>query len=148
MTTTPSIPTGEGLHEHEDRLARFEQLWEQGTPPRIEDWLPADLPGRPGLLTELVKIDLEYRWRLAGPAGGASATPRASEDSFPGRPRLEDYRERFPELGSAEGLALDLVGEEYRVRQWWGDRPAHAEYRRRFPGRGTELDDLLARIDA
>ena len=58
MSTTTSIPPGgRGFHEHEDLLAQFEQLWEQGAPPRIEDCLPPGPVGRQPLLAELVKID-------------------------------------------------------------------------------------------
>ena len=41
-----------------------------------------------------------------------------------------------------------MIGEEYRVRRCWGDRPAHEEYQARFPGRATELVEELRRIDA
>ncbi len=62
-------------------------------------------------------------------------------------PRLEDYARRLPRLGPLRRLPLDLICEEYRVRQRWGDRPNHAEYAARFPQHGAALRAALARID-
>ncbi len=41
-----------------------------------------------------------------------------------------------------------LVGQEYRVRHRWGDRPAHEEFLARFPERHEALRFELERIDA
>jgi serine/threonine protein kinase len=60
---------------------------------------------------------------------------------------LEDYVARFPEWASLDGLPLDLIGEEYRVRCRWGDRPSHADLMSRFPARGEEIRPELLRID-
>src|SRR5262249_19561431 len=104
-----------------------------GHPPRIEDYLPAG-PGFNGtanhrkLLEQLVLIDLEFRWRLAGAGGGG--------------PRLEEYAARFAELDLAE----KLVSEEYWVRHLCGDRPGHGEYLARF-GHLLQLPAALGRID-
>src|SRR5262249_38121049 len=111
----------------------FENAWQTGHPPRIEDFLPAG-PGVNGtashrkLLEHLVRIDLEFRWRRAGAGGGG--------------PRLEEYAVRFPELELAE----KLVSEEYWVRHLWGDRPDHGEYLARF-GHLLQLRAALGRID-
>jgi tRNA A-37 threonylcarbamoyl transferase component Bud32 len=118
-----------------DRLLdRFELAWQTGVPPAIEAFLPPALSARRTLLHELVKIDLEYRWR--------QAPPHASG------PRLDDYVRRLPRLGSPRRLPIELIAEEYRVRQRWGDRPDHAEYIGRFPRHAAELPAALARIDA
>ena len=56
-----------------DRLERFDLAWRNGTPPRIDVYLEAVeahgcaagmAPPRSRLLAELVKIDMEYRWRV------------------------------------------------------------------------------------
>jgi serine/threonine protein kinase len=133
-------------------LDHFEVAWQGQTPPAIEEFLPPGLAGGQPvydpdvreLLQELIKIDLEYRWRrpveaVRGPDGNGA---------LPARPRLEDYVQRLPELGPLPRLPLDLVGEEYRVRQRWGDRPGPAEYAGRFPRHGAALREALARIDA
>jgi serine/threonine protein kinase len=123
-------------------LERFEEAWQGGTLPRIEDFAvaiaaaSADGSVRRESLEELVKIDLQYRW--SQPAGQAA----------PLRWRLEDYVARYQELGRLEQLSCALIGEEYRVRHWWGDRPAIAEYEARFPQQGPVLRELLAKIAA
>ncbi len=81
---------------------------------------PGD-PARLRILKELVKIDLEVRWRLGR-----------------GLP-LEDYARRFPELGPADALSVGLIVEEYRARHLYGDRPPLEGYARRFPSRFEEL---------
>jgi serine/threonine-protein kinase len=127
----------------EELLEQFEGLWRRGAAPILADFLaklPHDSAGEPrALLEELVKIDLEYRWRQLQETGAdAAAAP----------PLLEDYARQHAELGPAAALSQELIGEEYRVRQRWGDQPDHAEYVARFPGRGTQLLEHLRAIDA
>src|SRR5262245_38969473 len=76
-------------------------------------------------LLELVKIDLEYRWRHGRAA------------------YLEAYLARLPALGAARELPAELIQEEYRVRQRFGDRPALESYRARFPDQYTEVTRLV-----
>ena len=52
-------------------------------------------------MQELIKIDLEYRWRPSA---------RAAD-----RLRLEDYVRKYPALGALRELPTDLLGEEYRA---------------------------------
>src|SRR5271170_4358664 len=95
-------------------LERFEEVWRTGTPPRIADFMPRG--GDRQLLEDLIKIDLEYRWK----------TGRLTSSG----PRLEEYAKQHPELGE---FSAELIGEEYRVRRCWGDSPGHTEYFARFP---------------
>jgi serine/threonine protein kinase len=118
-------------------LDRFDEAWQNGTPPRIEEFV-AQLGGSAAsrqFLEDLVTIDLEYRWRQP-PAGGAGL-----------RPRFEDYVKQFPQLGRLEDLSCQLIGAEYRVRRRWGDKPEHAEYLKRFPHQGGKLQQTLNEID-
>ncbi|MGE3808330.1 MAG: serine/threonine-protein kinase [Gemmataceae bacterium] len=116
------------------KLAQFDQAWRSGARPRLDDYLPpGNDPARRELLAALIQIDLEYRWRETGEAA---------------RPRLEEYLARHPELGPAEALSVELIGEEYRVRQRFGDKPAYGEFSRRFPRQAPQLASLLSRIDA
>jgi hypothetical protein len=151
-----------------DRLLdRFDRAWQRGAPPPLADFLPAGARGRRQALHELIKIDLEYRWRPRAGRGDEGTRGRGDEgkggkpvaplplfpssrrpDSWPTRPLLEDYVARLPRLGPLDRLPLGLIGEEYRVRRRWGDRPGHAEYARRFPDHGAALRAELARIDA
>src|SRR5262245_10978094 len=117
---------------------RFEQAWQGKTPPRIEEFLsPApttstDLP-RQALLKELIKIDLEYRWRQ-----------QPSDVVKPPESRMvEGYIKYYPELTRLESLLLQVIGEEYRARHRWGDRPSHSEYSKRFATQWVKLRDML-----
>ena len=123
--------------ERDQVLDRFESVWQTGSPPAIADFLPHSPVARRELLTELIMIDLEYRWRRSQPM-----EPKATSVL----PRLESYLEHFPDLEPL--LCAELIAEEYRVRQRWGDRPDHAEYTRRFPRQAAELASALAQIDA
>src|SRR5260370_42209671 len=67
---------------------------------------PEDDPLRPLALQELVKCDLEIRWRHAKPI------------------LVEEYLRRFPELERDGALVPRLLDEEFRVRQRYGDKPA------------------------
>jgi tetratricopeptide (TPR) repeat protein len=128
---------------YESRIApveQFDRAWRSGSRPRLESFLPPHTPNRTrrDVLAELVKIDLEYCWR--GP-GHEDVGERE-------RPRLEDYVERYPELGPLERLPLELIGEEYRVRRRWGDRPSREEFAARFAKENTALGMLLDGIEA
>src|SRR5262245_12150432 len=126
-------------------LDRFEVAWQGKAPPRLEDFLaPAtnrqtNDAARQELLKELIKIDLEYRWRTAD--GSKPSVP-------PDESRLvEGYTKHYPELIQQEPLLTELIGEEYRSRQRWGDRPGHGEYQRRFSQRWSKLHGVLQRVD-
>jgi serine/threonine protein kinase len=147
-------PEGPDLEEIVDR---FEEAWQARQVPPLEPLLPPpSCAFRRGIVEELVRIDLEYRWRRFGrgraqpsavPGGGEGPTVTRG-GSFPPRPHLEDYADAFPELGPAAELTPELIAEEYRARKRWGDRPDRAEYAARFPRCGRALIDCLARIDA
>jgi hypothetical protein len=126
--------------ELESRCLRYEEAWSGGDPRTIADFLdgppvvsPAD---RGRLLVELIAIDLEFRWRDARP----DADPTA-------RLLLADYVSLFPEIGPLDRIPVELVGEEYRARRRWGDRPSHEAFLSRFSARREEIRAELRRID-
>jgi tetratricopeptide (TPR) repeat protein len=140
-------------------LEQFDSAWRQESPPQIEAFLLPALAGgsieanalRWELVEELVRIDLEYRWRFADglltpPVG--PRRPLAEGGVLPGRPCLEDYLVGLPELGRLEDLPLGLIGEEYWVRHRFGDCPSHAEYEARFAAHHPRLREVLAQVDA
>src|SRR5579884_1363279 len=101
----------------QDAASRFEQAWQEGQPPELSDFLPAAEDRlRPLLLRELIKTDLEMRVRRTADVV-----------------RLEEYCERFQELGAPSTLPASLIYEEYRVRQRYGDKPDLESFRERFP---------------
>jgi hypothetical protein len=105
---------------------RFEAAWQSADSVDLAPFLPpADNSLRPVALHELIKTDLEIRWRRGKGL------------------MLDDYLRRFPELGDAGSLPAPLLYEEYRVRQLFGDKPALDSYRDRFPGQFAALQALM-----
>ncbi len=140
----------------EDVLDRFEEAWRSGVPPEISDFIPPDQSDR-RLLAEMVMIDLYYRWQgtssaqAIGPDGTDAQRRqsgwRTSVSSLPERPWLEDYVRQYPEIGPLEKVPLEMIREEYRIRQCWGDNPTHDDYAARFSQRASEVRGVLVRLD-
>lgn len=110
------------------RLEGFLAAWEAGgEPPNLGDHLPASPASLRHLtLVELIKADLDYRWRQNR-----------------GKRLLEDYVELFPELTIGNGLPADVIYEEFHIRRQAGERLDPSEYFQRFPTRVDELKRLL-----
>jgi serine/threonine protein kinase len=105
---------------------RFEKAWQSASSVDLSAFLPPTGDAlRPTLLQELIKTELEIRWRRGLPV------------------TLEYYVEKFPELGTIESLTADLLYEEYRVRHLYGDKPALTLFQSRFPKQFTDLQRLL-----
>src|SRR5258708_20330481 len=73
----------------------FEDAWERGQRPVIEDFLPAHSAGRAAALVELVHTELECRLK----AGEVV--------------RVEAYLERYPELVGDSGQVEALIAAAY-----------------------------------
>lgn len=133
-----SVPAVDSAREEQtwDRVADaidgLSGAWESyladgGKEPDLADWAPADDPGVRSLsLPELVKVDLEYRWQ-------SGKNPR----------KIEFYAEKFPELGSGQSVAVELIHEELQVRMQAGDRVTEKEIHNRFPHQATVLCELM-----
>jgi serine/threonine protein kinase len=135
------FPTSSGARDsgrlREQLLHEFDAAWSEAVdPPALEDFVAAaTMPtqvDQQRYVEEFIKIDLEYRWRR-----------RQAVDDEPWR--LTNYaallrlQEPFP--------SCELIGEEYWVRQLWGDRPSHAEYLATYPQHGDRLRERLAQLD-
>lgn len=142
--------------EISDLVERFEQAWEGAEPPSIAGFL-ANLAEEKSdesfwrrLVRELVGVDLDHRWRRHGGGEQETATYRpGSADGaadLPRLPRLEDYLDRFPELGSGENIPLELVVSEFRARHHWGDRPPVEGYAARFAHLHGQLEEALSQV--
>lgn len=102
-------------------LERFELDCARGGTKSIRDYLPAsDGPFRMAVLEELVRTDLEMRWRQRKGV------------------LLEHYFAEFPELRVQASL-MQLVEDEYRLRQRYGDKPRIADFQARFPQLSEQL---------
>ena len=128
--------------EARELVENFEKLWRAERKPAEVDavlaWSEQQHPqmddrSRRWLITRLISLDLEYRWRNAA-TGGREPTRR-----------LEDYPRAFAKLGST--WPDELVAAEYRARRTWGDRPEHGPFLERFPRPHDSLKALLERID-
>jgi predicted Ser/Thr protein kinase len=104
---------------------RFEEAWQAGQRPRIDDYLPPEGADRPSVLIELMHVDLERRLK----AGEAV--------------RVEQYLERYPELAADQAALLNLLASEFVLRQRGEPDLSREEYLRRFP---ALYEALLRRI--
>jgi serine/threonine-protein kinase len=106
------------LPDHSQRLEQivqdFEEAWQAGKRPAIEEHLPAD-GSRGAVLVHLVHVELERRLKAGEPA------------------RVEDYLARFPELKDDPATAASLIAAEYRVRRRSESGLTADDYYRRFP---------------
>lgn len=132
-----SVPAISEAREEQtwDRVAEaidgLSSAWESflsdgGEEPDLANWVPDDPGLRELSLPELVKVDLEYRWQRG-------QKPR----------KVEDYAEQFPELGSGQSIAIELIHEELQVRMQAGDRVTEKEIHNRFPHQATVLCELM-----
>jgi serine/threonine protein kinase len=110
----------------QDLADRFEEACKNGPVQDLAQFLPAkEDPLRATALVELIKADLEIRWRRKE---GLT---------------LESYLERYSELGIASALSPQLIFEEYRVRHLFGDRPVLASYQVRFANQFGRLQQMV-----
>jgi eukaryotic-like serine/threonine-protein kinase len=100
----------------------FEDAWQSGQPPTIDEFLPADTPLHRAALIKMVHVDLEYRLKA-----GESV-------------RVESYLSRYPALADETKTLRELIALEYSLRRRQEDGLAVAEYLERFP----QLRDALA----
>src|SRR5437763_16105890 len=91
----------------EDLASRLEEAWKAGAPVALAANLPPpDDPLRKVALVELIKVDMECRWRHGKAVG------------------LDHYLDKFDELRPKRTLAAELIYEEYRLPHRFGDKPA------------------------
>jgi tetratricopeptide (TPR) repeat protein len=88
---------GEEWVRRERVTRRFEEAWRGGPRPSLEEFLQADLEC-PGLLVELVHVDLEFRHRNGDPA------------------RVEEYQRRYPQLSDNRDDVFGLYQAERDLR--------------------------------
>jgi serine/threonine protein kinase len=127
----PMEPTLDNATMFWDALAEYVQTfleaWEADhQPPPLSQHLPDGPPVlRQMTLIELIKVDLEFRWKKDFPK------------------QIEDYVAEFPELAGECGPPADLIYEEYHVRRLEGETIAATDYFRRFPNQESRLRRLM-----
>jgi serine/threonine protein kinase len=112
------------LHDLADTV---EKALESADTVDLTGFLPADVTPslRRVILQELIKTEMEIRCRRK------QATT------------LDQYVERYPELGGLAALPAHLIYWEYHVRHCYGDQPTLESYQQRFPGQFAQLEQLL-----
>lgn len=128
----------------EDRLVQFEAAWQSGSVPDVGEWLCELKSMDIDILSSLIEIDLEYRWKRFETR---AAEPTTDRDAFPRFPRLENYADLLPER-RADILSPGLIGEEYRARVRWGDHPAYDEYLTRFAHAADAVLEAITHVEA
>lgn len=115
-------------------LDRFEAAWAKDETPEVAEYI-AQLSRNDSspAIGELVKIDLERRWRSA-------------RDGVARRP-LEHYLS-LEQVSFSDAELVELIGWEYYVRNRWGDCPTRTELANRFPRCQPGLEAELQRIAA
>jgi len=112
-------------------LIQFDQAWHEGA---LAAWVQklSTLEGslRPVALIEMVKIDLERQWQHGR------------------RVSLESYLATYPELGTPETVAAELIFAEYQVRRQFAAPADMADFAARFPFQSEELRKLVIGSEA
>ncbi|REJ66586.1 MAG: serine/threonine protein kinase [Planctomycetota bacterium] len=131
LAETASLPLASGADTWDALVPYMETFidrWENGGEPALAEHLPTgNAVLRKLALAELVKIDLEYRYRGDHP-----------------KRRLDAYLAEFAELGDGGGPPADLIFEEFHLRREAGEEASAEEYLERYPQRAAELEQLLA----
>lgn len=124
----------------ETRRRSFESDWLRGRHRDLSDYLPKpEDPSFLGTLEELIRIDLEFRWREL--ASSATDKGNSMASTIKSLPAVEDYLGRFPQL-KQPSILQRLLDQEIRARVRTPFRPTVAECQRRFPELETTPDTL------
>ena len=109
----------------------LEQSWRSLDNAELAEYLPAlQHPHRVRVLTELIKIDQEYRWK--------------SDDQKP----LEQYLKEWPELTEHRAVIVDLLRAECVTSERFGKRPRYPDIKRRFPEHHKDVNLLKVHAEA
>lgn len=112
----------ESWNRLQDFVDRFERDCAEAFPRRLDEYLPsADDPLRRLVLDEILRVDLELRWKRG------KGVP------------IEGYLREFPELLPDKARLASLIEEEYRVRSRFAGPPNKEEYVDRFPDMRSSL---------
>lgn len=116
-----------------DPGAAYEQKWQPGSQPDLDDFLEEIGPLTPAALAAVLRVDQRQSWR-------------AGEHV-----QAELYLHRYPAILTEPDHAIDLIFNEFLIRERLGDKPEADEYARRFPQYAEilkaqiELHDALLR---
>lgn len=131
--------------ELESLFDEFESAWVRTPFPDLRSYVDhhstqGSSDFRTTVLVELIQIDLERRWKTDAEA--------PVDGLLPARPKITDYAAAFPEIGSIDGVPVELLAFEFRVRQLWGDSPEISEFVAQFPNRGDALQAACEKVSS
>ncbi len=124
-------PLGTGSTSDREDLARclddFSRSWTENRLSEIVKEFPdSNLAMRVEILCELIKVDLEKRWKKGE------------------RRLLESYLHEFPEIGNAWTVPAEMMFAEWKARKRAGESVELREYAERFPRQTARLQELVA----
>src|SRR5262249_24196510 len=93
----------------------YEQQLCQGSQPDLDDFLEHTGPLSPGALAAVLRIEQRQSWQA-----GEQVT-------------VEIYLQRYPAILTEPDHAIDLIFNEFLLRERLRDKPDASEYGRRFP---------------
>jgi predicted Ser/Thr protein kinase len=124
----PTPLFSDGAAKSEQIVARFEEAWQRGERPLIDDYLAGEGDERQAVLAELAQVELEWRFKAGDQV------------------RVEEYLRRYPDLARDDARVVEFICSEYALRR---REPGLniAEYFQRFPQYETELAQRLAKSE-
>jgi hypothetical protein len=105
---------------------RYERLWNESGRPDLTSFLASAGDLSPPELAAVLCVDQRLRW-----ASGE-------------RPIARIYMDSHAAVVGDAAAAVDLVFNEYLLRERFGPPPDYAEFARRYPAQATELETQLA----
>src|SRR5262249_57830543 len=120
-------PPGEGAAgpPQPEPAERLRRLWREGRHPHVDAFLAEAGPLPPAQVAAVLRVDQRQRW-AAGERVGA-----------------EEYLNRHPGVAADADAALDLIFNEYLLREQLGEQPGPEEYQRRFPQHEAALGEQI-----
>jgi serine/threonine-protein kinase len=118
---TMELPAGVDLETPADAAEHLWQLWRQGQRPDLAVFLATTGPLSPAQLAAVLRVDQWQRWQTGE------------------RIQAEHYLRRFPGLRADAEAAVDVIFNEFLVRERLGERPDPDEHFRRFPEHAAVL---------
>ncbi len=124
-----------------DPAEAFEQRWNNGQRPDLSAFLRETGPLPLAQLAAVVLLDQRFRWREPEPEGTVrpgAATFQPDESMW-----VEAYFRQFPDLQADAEIAVDLLFNEFLLREKLGKPPEFDEYASRFPQHAAAMKDQI-----
>ncbi len=122
--------TGQDLQTVHFWIEEFARSWKDGClAGRVRQLPPQGHRLRLPALIELVKVDLQRQWQKNRPV------------------TVEGYLKAYPELGTPDTVAADLIQAEYEARREGGAAAPLTAFIKRFPRQAGEVRRLIEQVE-